>query len=281
MKKLLVLTAVFALTRIGGLKAQEFKLTVVFSGMNITRPVTFGYDLNASDSMTDSQWGELYTPPFIQPGDLGVRMRNLTLGRTYLSADGNDGGPVDIRRKPPQNSFELQYEIYETKWDNNYPNPVSMAWDNTSIPTSVKHIYLSSEDNGNHAIRLDMKTVTRFDIPDSQYNYSNILITLLYDNGNSSVHSNDGTDAITVFPNPIDSRSKLHFMMSADNQVMLSVYDITGRKMFNRTIYAAAGENTVELSKNDFSAHSGIYLIRLTGLQIDNTFQKTATIIVQ
>jgi hypothetical protein len=283
MKKLLLIVALSAGLGIGELKAQEFKLTVVFMGTKVTMPVTFGYDLAASDSMTDTQWGETQPPPFIQPGDLAARMRNFTLGRTYLSADGNDGGPVDIRRKPTQDNFVLQYEMYDTKWDNGYPDPVSLLWDNANIPAIIKHIYLSSEDNGNHKIRLDMRTVSRFDMPDSNPAYSNILITLLYNRETMAVHSNDNNvgDRMTIFPNPMDSRSKLHFILPGESRVMLAAYDITGRKVFEKPINAIAGENTIELTKNDFFAQLGIYLLRLTGSESSNALEKTTTIVVQ
>jgi hypothetical protein len=185
MKKRYYAVFAFIIFAIGTGNAQEFKIPVIFSGNSgngqQSRTATFGFDANASDSMTDVQWNETYPPPFDQPGDLSIRLTNRILGRSYLGADGNDGGPVDIRRKPNQDSFILQYEILTNASD--FGAPINLSWNNSAIPPIVRHIFIAGEGSSDHKVRIDMVKDNTFTIParlDSSSLYSTLLITLYY-----------------------------------------------------------------------------------------------------
>ena len=283
MKKVVLFSAVLMIFAINSAIAQEFKLKVLVQANGLSRNLAFGYDPNASDSMTDVQWNEMMLPSGGAPGDFDARMTSSVTKRTYLTSEGNDGGYTDIRHKPARDSFQLQFELNNNGY--NLGVPTTLYWDNTVIPAIIKHIYLSPETDPDEKIRLDMKQENQFTIPsrfDSASKYTPMLITILYNQEIMGVRSqNTASNDLTIFPNPMDSRSSLHFIISDEARLTLSAYDITGKKVFERKVNAIMGENTIELGKNDFAAHSGIYLLRLTGMENADPFGKTATIIVQ
>jgi hypothetical protein len=116
--------------------------------------------------------------------------------------------------------------------------------------------------------------------------YSNMILTLYYNTTElekaavGSAGSNVD-QSLSFIPNPLDNRSKLHFFVSESGRYTLSAYDITGKKVFERVANAIGGENIIELQRNDFSAHSGLYLIHLTGTEAGRSFTRSNTIIVR
>ena len=63
------------------------------------------------------------------------------------------------------------------------------------------------------------------------------------------------------YPNPVQSRTTIEFLLGDDSEVDLSIFDITGKKILTpvRKHYQA-GEYQVEISVNDLN--SGIYFYR-------------------
>jgi hypothetical protein len=274
--------------------AQEFRLAVSVNATNLSRHLAFGFDGNASDTMfdgapkdslLDKKYGELLLPEGGAPGDFDARMTDRTLGRTYLTFYDSttfDGGFIDIRRKPSADSFQLQYELYQNAADIGVP--VSISWDNSNIPTSVQHVYLSPEGNPDIKVRLDMKTENQLSIDarfDSASLYKVMLITVVYKGAKNAVtQTGPLPNAVSVFPNPMDSRSSVRFMLDEDGMMRVSAYDIIGKKVTEKIIKGTRGENEVTLDRNDFPSRSGVYLVRITGTE-GNTIVKTASLIVQ
>lgn len=289
MKKFIVFFVLLAAFSTSKSQTPEFSLHAKLYVNNVlVKTVIFGYDPSASDSMLyrKEPWfsdeftgGEQLYPPG-QSGDLDFRMSGFYVGRPELGLDGSDGGPIDIRNKPARDTFSLKYGI-ECNLVHGTTN-AKIVWNPDFIPPIVKHITLASYKFPSK-IRLDMKNVSEFVIPlidSGDELYSNMILTLYYNkeidpplNAVSSVTLND----FFLYPNPMDSRSKLHFMMSEDCRLTLAIYDITGKKVYDRFFNALEGENIVDLSKNDFSAHPGVYLIRLNG----DGFEKSSTVIVR
>jgi hypothetical protein len=262
--------------------AQEFKLTVTVRANNIVRNLTFGFDPSANDTMTDAKWGEVLLPSAIGPGDFDARMSSRILNRSYLISEGNNGGPVDIRQKPATDSFILQYELYNNAYDVGVP--VKFDWDNTNIPPIIKHIYLTPEGNPDIKVRLDMKVENHLDVPartDSLSLYNYTLVTILYNRETMAVHqAGSASIDLAIYPNPMDSRSNLHFTSDKLSKYLLSAYDITGKKVFEKAIISEIGENTVDLNKKDFGLRSGMYLLRLTP-EDASLARRNITVIVQ
>ena len=285
MKKLFTLAIVFAAVSVGHAQLPEFSLHVkLFINNNFAKTVIFGYDTAASDAMVykKESWfsdeftgGEQVYPP-AQTGDLDFRMFGAYIERPELQ----DGGPIDIRKKPALDSFILKYGIKLIVVHGT--TNAKIVWNPDLIPPIIKHITLASYKFPSK-IRLDMKNVSEFVIPlkdSGEELYSNMILTLYYNkeidpplNVVSGVAIND----FFLYPNPMDSRSKLHFTINEDSRLSLSVYDITGKKIYERFMNAHEGDNAVDLSKNDFSFHSGVYLIRLNG----ERFEKSSTLIVR
>jgi len=292
MKKYLTLLILLSSFGIAGAQLPEFSLHVkLFINNDSARTVIFGYDPAASDSMVygKEKWfsnefygGEQLYPPG-QTGDLDFRMSGFYVNRPELGLDGSDGGPIDIRKKPTLDSFALQYglEFHPVPGTTN----AKMEWNPQLIPASIRHLTLASSYFP-HVVRLDMKTGGSFVFPlkDSGEDlYSNMILTLYYneDIPPLGVSSSNALQSISIFPNPLDSRSKLHFVLNENCKVTLSAFDVVGAKVFEKSINAFSGENEIELSKSDFSTHAGAYLLRLSGIQNGEAYMKTQTVIVR
>ena len=294
MKKYIALFVL--LTAFSAAKSQtpEFSLHVkLFVNNDSARTVVFGYDPAASDTMIyrRESWfseefpgGEQPYPP-AYPGDLDFRMSGFYVNRPELGVDNSDGGPIDIRKRPTLDSFILKYGI-ECHVVHGTRN-ARMEWNPQLIPVKINRITLASYVFP-HVIRLDMKTVSSFVFPlkDSGEDlYSNMILTLYYNTvelEKASVKSAGASpDELTLYPNPMDSRSKLHFVMNEDSRVTLSIYDITGKKILDREVDAFSGDNSLDLWRNDLSSHAGVYLLRLRGTDKGKSFERSKTIIVR
>jgi hypothetical protein len=273
----------------------EFSLhTKLFVNNDSVRTIVFGYDPAASDSMvygketwfSDEFPGGEQKYPGAQIGDLDFRLTGNYINRPELEDIVGNGGPIDIRKKPALDSFIVKYEI-DLQVVHGTTN-ARMEWNPQLIPAKINRITLASY-HFQHTFRLDMKSVSSFVFPlkDSGEDlYSSMILTLYYNTTEiekAAVKPIAGSspDEITFYPNPMDSRSKLHFMASEDSRLTLFAYDVTGRKVLERMVNATEGENTVELSRNDLSSHPGVYLIRLSGIEGGHSFEKSNTIIVR
>jgi hypothetical protein len=211
--------------------------------------VWFGLDATANDSMTDAQWfgGEFLIPSLISPGGVDLRMVNRTLNRFYLSADGYDGGYIDIRHKPAVDSFELQYEMLLSTSDNG--DSMHIVWDKSQIPAKVRHIYISSEALSLDYIRLDMTKRSSLDFAmqiDSINLYHQILITLLYNQDKLGVANTENigrSQSAIIYPSVASSNSPLYISMKEECAAKISVFDITGRTMRSYLIDLSEGTN--------------------------------------
>jgi hypothetical protein len=285
MKKLIIASLYLSLWIAGNLFAQEFSLPVsIYVDSNAVIPnrtVVFGYDPTALDALEGQKWfpeygGEQGLAP--ASGDFDFRLSGEFINR---SSDLPDGSYVDIRKKPDTISFTLQYEIDMLV---SLATNAKIKWNSASIPSIIQHITLSSALTPNK-IRLDMKTTDSlvFPIRDSISYYRSMILTLYYnrDLQNAVSESSSHRSGFSVYPNPIDSYSKLHFYLNEGSHIELSIFDVIGKKVFDKTVDALAGENTIELSKNEFSSHPGIYLLRFSGLEKGSSFVKTQTLIVR
>jgi hypothetical protein len=288
MLKILLIASLLTIPAVAVTIAQEFKLPVTFSGTNSdgkfrSSQLVIGYDPNASDSMIDVQWSESEPPPFVQQGDISVRSVNRTIGRTYLSANNDDGGPVDIRRKPSTSSFILQYEIYTSS--DVFGAPISVQWDNSLIPPIIKHIILAPEGDPDIKGRLDMVKESQFTITvdiDSINLYNVILISLLYNQEIMAVHQSGPTQQkITIISNPMDDYTQIDYTLTQDSRITLSLYDVTGKKVYERSAAGATGKNSVDLFRHDISGSSGVYFVRLIGTEEGRPFEASTRLIVR
>lgn len=253
-------------------------------GMNKT--IAFGYDPIASDSLAqkgkdkrDSAWlddifigGEQLAPP--PSFDDDVRFTGQTINRGYLES----GAYIDIRRKPNNSSFTLQFEIFITVQSST--NSLSLIWDKSKIPAIINHIILepATISPGPARKKTDMKEVSQLDLPnrDSIGKYRFILVTLYY---NQEMGVNDASNlteglSLTVYPNPMQERSTVAIQTSRSANLQMEVYDPLGRKIMGRSVKGIAGENLLELNRSEFPA-AGTYYVRITtgGRAITKAFQ--------
>jgi uncharacterized protein (TIGR02145 family) len=76
-------------------------------------------------------------------------------------------------------------------------------------------------------------------------------IEKIFDNGESD---------ILVYPNPVSDYAKMQFLIPASGETMISLYDISGRKVTERRDFLSAGKQTYGI----YGAGKGIYLVRIS-----------------
>jgi hypothetical protein len=227
----------------------------------------FGYDVNANDSLegpnayTELMPGgeQMYPPPF-QYND--IRFTGYTIDRGYLS----DGSPIDIRKKPDSATFVLNFELSITTLSD--ATSASLIWDKNLIPAIINHIYLEPATIGPGPARkrTDMKTVSRFDMPnrDSIAKYSKTLVTIYYNREPiNSVSDDEILDrSVTISSNPISESGTVNVFLERTSEVSVTLFDMTGREIHNIDQELYVGLNSIPLSKSLFPA-SGAYLVRI------------------
>ncbi len=72
--------------------------------------------------------------------------------------------------------------------------------------------------------------------------------------------SDDGETDILLYPNPVSDYAKMQFLIPASGETMISLYDISGRKIAERRDFLTAGKQTYGI----YGAGKGIYLVRIS-----------------
>jgi hypothetical protein len=231
-------------------RAQEFSLHLQYfvnGSATPNRTVVFGFDPTASDSLTDGvKWlseefagGEQEYPsdPF---GDIDCRWGGQVINRPYLGS----GGPIDIRRKPTGDHFQLPYELDLRAIG---ASSVRIAWNKSLIPASINHIFMSSGVFPTR-IRLDLKEQSEFILPvkDSSGLYDRMIFTILYNQDNLGVPAiNSENSEIVISPSIIASTTPMTLWLNEDKTVAIKIMDVMGRKISETIMDVHSGSNTI------------------------------------
>ena len=65
---------------------------------------------------------------------------------------------------------------------------------------------------------------------------------------------------ILLYPNPVGDKAKMQFYLPESGETMVSIYDITGKKIAERSDFLSAGKQTYGI----YGAGKGIYLVRIS-----------------
>jgi len=248
-------------------KAQEFSLHIgyfVDGAATPNRTVIFGFDPTASDSLTDgAKWfdsefagGEQEYPsdPF---GDIDCRWGGQVINRPYLGT----GGPIDIRRRPAGESFQLQFEL-DIKYFG--ATSVKLSWNKSQIPSIIKHIFLSSGVFPNRP-RLDLTTQSEFNLPikDSSGLYDRMVFTILYNRDILAVGTaNTIGNEVQLYPSVLSASSSLSAWLDKNIDVTVTLKNVLGQPVFTNSISGHNGSNI--LSHSSLGLSNGIYVAEVT-----------------
>ncbi len=75
----------------------------------------------------------------------------------------------------------------------------------------------------------------------------------------------------TVYPNPATDQLNFSYMAIGEEEVVLILFDITGREMINRTIHSQEGENKLELPVSEYPR--GVYFANLISKEEKRTIK--------
>ncbi|HET9136667.1 MAG TPA: T9SS type A sorting domain-containing protein [Candidatus Kapabacteria bacterium] len=244
-------------------KAQEFSLHMGYyvNGANLpNRTVIFGFDPSASDSLTDgAKWfdtefagGEQEYPsdPF---GDIDCRWGGQVINRPYLGT----GGPIDIRRRPAGESFQLPFEL-DIKYFG--ATSVKISWNKALIPPIIKHIFLSSGIFPNRP-RLDLVSESEFNLPikDSSGLYDRMIFTILYNQDKLAVGAgNTISNEVQLYPTILSPSSTISAWLETNRDITVTVKNLFGQSVFTNSINAHSGANIIHQGSLHLS--NGVYI---------------------
>lgn len=83
-------------------------------------------------------------------------------------------------------------------------------------------------------------------------------------NGATGVNeSNPFAGKISVFPNPFSEKVSIHYELKKNEELSVTLYDMSGRMIFNENQSRPAGKHAMVLDAADLSLQSGVYFIEL------------------
>ncbi|MBL0052516.1 MAG: T9SS type A sorting domain-containing protein [Bacteroidetes bacterium] len=91
---------------------------------------------------------------------------------------------------------------------------------------------------------------------------SNLAVAFTCKNENETIDPN----SISLYPNPGKGRITLQYESYTDGEMEMSLYELTGKIIFNKKLVSAYGNNKHEIDFANLS--SGIYLVQL---KVDGT----------
>ena len=83
------------------------------------------------------------------------------------------------------------------------------------------------------------------------------------------------TSEISIFPNPAKADFNLSFNSQKAGKYLLSILDLTGKKVATKVLSACAGKNSFKIGTNNLS--SGNYLIEIIG----GNYKTSSAIVIQ
>ncbi|MFZ4398982.1 MAG: FISUMP domain-containing protein [Bacteroidales bacterium] len=88
--------------------------------------------------------------------------------------------------------------------------------------------------------------------------------------GHLGINNNNHRDAnVNIYPNPCKSISELKFSTFEKGSILVSIFDISGRKIISTS-------NELEIGKHSYSIsglHQGIYFVQICGKEINHTLK--------
>ncbi len=72
--------------------------------------------------------------------------------------------------------------------------------------------------------------------------------------------SSENRSDILLYPNPVSDNAKMQFLLPVSGETLISIYDITGRKVAERRDFLSAGKQTYGI----YGTGKGIYFIRIS-----------------
>lgn len=261
MKRLALIFAIITLTAIEA-QAQEFSLHLYYfiNGSGTAyRTVVFGYDTAATDGFDRAKWFDTEFPggeqeyPTDNFNDNDCRMGGQAINRPEFGS----GGPIDIRKKPALDSFELKFEIDIIARGT---ASARLEWNKALIPPIIKHIFLSSGIFPSR-VRLDMKTQSQFNIPvkDSAGLYDKMILRVLYNQEELGVKNAEiSSEHTLIYPTIHQPGEREYLWLEAPHQVQTVITDMMGRQMYNVTFHGNPGVNELSLSQTPLP--NGMYV---------------------
>ena len=101
-----------------------------------------------------------------------------------------------------------------------------------------------------------------------------VTVYLIYASREAGVAADNAHPVNLIsYPNPSHGQFNISFNASTEQQCMINIYDLSGRVVMQKNIAAVEGNNLIEM--NTTSLTSGMYLMRLSGEDINEQLRLT------
>ncbi|MBI1836504.1 MAG: T9SS type A sorting domain-containing protein [Flavobacteriia bacterium] len=221
------------------------------SGTKSVRLINFG--------QTGSNTDELLSAPVDLSSFASTDVITLTFKYAYrkvnstnteylkIFATNNCGDTWTIRKSISGNT--LSNLTYSSSW-----TPTSSDWTTVHVTNITSTYFVDNfrykfkfDGNGGNNIYLD-------DINMYQGAPSNTIVT-------NGISENKATIDFSIYPNPTDKELNVDFSVTMDQDVVFTIYDVTGKMTQTNLIKAKTGSNMVLL--NTESLNAGIYMLNI------------------
>jgi len=113
----------------------------------------------------------------------------------------------------------------------------------------------------------DVLTIGKALNPEAYRNNKAIDLSLEFEN---KIENKDAIVLHQNVPNPWSEQTNIKFYLPQQDQVVLNLFDMNGRRIFKKQIAGSEGENTISLDKSDLD-HSGVLYYQLISGEVQLT----------
>jgi len=141
----------------------------------------------------------------------------------------------------------------------------NLSWNTDGDVTGEEKLFalqivMKSDAELSKVISLDVKGITA-----EAYNDDKIMDVMI-----DFTNHNNLQDELVLYqnlPNPWSETTEIKFFMPSDNTVAINIYDINGRKLYNKKLQVKVGINRIEIQKSEVNSSGVLYYELLSGDQ--------------